>query len=210
MITHNRVSPYSRQSRDTLGAEGQPEAVEEFLLQLTDIPKFSVVVTLGGTELPSGIPWTRPFLPPLHSLDYEASIQTFISISDVHEDAHGLRELIQVTNGLPLAITLLATQAQYTSCDLLLSLWNDKRTTILTRGAKDRLSSVGVSIQISLESDRVMSDPSAGAILQMLSLLPHGISDEDLYMISPAEIDSRNGSSTLRQIALAFRDSIWR
>src|SRR6201996_4019557 len=130
------------------------QAVEELLLELTDVPGLSLVVTLRGAERPSGIPWTRPFLPPLHSLDYEASLQTFISISDVTEDAPGLRELIHVTDGLPHAITLMATQAQYISCSLLLSRWNDKRTTMLTRGAKSRLSSIDVSIRISLESDR--------------------------------------------------------
>ena len=85
--------------------------VEELLLQLADVPGLSLLVTLRGAERPSGIPWTRPCLPPLHSLDPNASIQTFTSISDVSEDALGLRELIQVTDGLPLAITLMATQA---------------------------------------------------------------------------------------------------
>src|ERR1700761_7704557 len=133
------------------------QAVEELLLQLSDVPGLSLVVTLRGSERPSGIAWTRPFLPPLHSLDYEASIQTFTSISDVPEDAPGLKELIDVTDGLPLAITLMATHAQYTSCLLLLNRWNDKRTTMLTRGAHTRLSSIDVSIQMSLESDRVIS-----------------------------------------------------
>ena len=66
------------------------QAVEEILLQLTDIPGLSLVVTLRGAERPSGVPWTRPFLPALHSLDYDASIKTFTSISDVREDAPGL------------------------------------------------------------------------------------------------------------------------
>src|SRR6201996_6633838 len=123
------------------------QAVEELLLRLTDVTGLSLVVTIRGAERPSGIPWTRPFLPPLHSLDYEASLQTFVSISDVPEDTPGLSELIQVTDGLPLAIVLMATQAQYTSCELLLSLWNSQRTTMLARGAKNRLSNVDISIQ---------------------------------------------------------------
>src|ERR1700761_8991102 len=118
------------------------QAVDDLLLQLTDVPGLSLVVTLRGAEHPSGIPWTRPFLPPLHSLDYQASIQTFTSISDVSEDTPGLGELIQVTDGLPLAITLMATQAQYTSCALLLSRWIEKRTAMITRSAETRLSSV--------------------------------------------------------------------
>src|SRR6201996_5178651 len=139
------------------------QAVEELLLELTDVPGLSLVVTLRGAERPSGIPWTRPFLPPLHSLDYEASMQTFISISDTHEDVPGLRELIEVTDGLPLAVTLMATQAQYTSCALLLSRWNDQRTAMLTRGAETRLSSLDISIRLSLQSDRLT--PNAIMIL---------------------------------------------
>src|SRR6201996_2903333 len=160
--------------------ESSQQAVEELLQQLTDVPGLSLVVTLRGAERPSGIPWTHPFLPPLHSLDYEASIQAFTSISDIPEGTPGLRELIHFTDGLPLAITLMATQAQYTSCKLLLSRWEDKRTTMLMRGAKTRLSSVDVSIQMSLESDRVMSNPSSVVILQMLSLLPEGVLEEEL------------------------------
>jgi len=121
---------------DNLETPWEPKAnrpaVEELLLQLTDVPGLSLVITLRGAERPFDIPRTRPFLPPLSSLDYEASIQTFTSISDVQEDAPGLRELIQVTDGLPLAITLMATQAQYVSCELLLSQWNNKRTAMLT------------------------------------------------------------------------------
>jgi len=128
------------------------QAVEELLLQLTDVPGLSLIVTLRGAERPSGIPWTRPCIPPLHSLDYEASLTTFISIADVHRNVPGLSELIEVTDGLPLAITLMATQAQYTSCEILLRRWNDKRTAMLRRGAENRLSSLDVSIQISLES----------------------------------------------------------
>src|SRR6201996_9778360 len=180
------------------------QAVEELLLQLTDVPGLSLVVTLRGAERPSGIPWTRPFLPPLTPLGLEASIQTFASISDVADSTPGLRDLIEVTDGLPLAITLMATQAQYTNCSLLLSQWNDKRTTMLTRGAKNKLSSVDISIQMSLESDRL--NPSAVTVLQMLSLLPDGVTVDDLPKMSPVDIDSHNGVLTLLQTALTFRD----
>ena len=184
------------------------QAVEDLLLQLTDVPRLSLVVTLRGAERPSGIPWTRPFLPPLHSLDYEASIQIFTSISDVPEDAPGLSELIQVTDGLPLAIVLMATQAQYTNCALLLKQWNNQRTSMLNRGEENRLSSVDVSIQLSLDSDRV--NTNAVTMIQILSLLPDGVSDEDLAKMSSVDVDPDKGSSTLLQTALAFRDSIGR
>src|ERR1700761_3007100 len=114
-------------------SKGNKQAVEELLLNLTAIPGLSLIVTLRGAERPLEVPWTRPFLPPLHSLDRDAAIETFISISGVAEDTPGLSELMHVTDGLPLAITLMATQAQYTSCSLLLSRWNNKRTTMLTR-----------------------------------------------------------------------------
>ena len=83
---------------------------------------------MRGAERPSGIPWTRPIFPPLQPLDYEASMETFTSLSDVLENAVGLSDLIKATDGLPLALTLMASQAQYTSCELLLSQWIKKRT----------------------------------------------------------------------------------
>src|ERR1700761_8318744 len=86
--------------------------------------------------------------------------------------------------------------------------WNDKRTAMLTRGVENRHSSLDVSIQLSLESKRI--NPSAIAILQMLSLLPDGILDEDIAKMSPVDVDPDKGSSTLLQTALAFRDSTGR
>ena len=104
------------------------QAVEQLLLQLVDVPGLSIVVTLRGAQRPTGIPWTRPFLPTLQSLSREDSMLTFTSISDVSEDAPCLNELMDVVDGLPLAITLMAAQAQYISCESLLKQWNDKRT----------------------------------------------------------------------------------
>ena len=123
--------------------KGNKKAVEELLLHLTDVPGLSLVVTLRGPHRPFGIPWTRPVLPPLQALDYDASIQTFISISDVNEDTPGLRELIQLMDGLPLAITLMAHQAQHMSCALLLRRWNNARIAMLNREAENELSSEG-------------------------------------------------------------------
>ena len=76
---------------------------------------------------------------------------------------------------------------------------------MLTRGGKDRLSSVDVSIQLSLESDRL--DPSSIVLLQMLSLMPDGVLDEDLPKMTPVNINLHNGSSTILQTSLAFRDT---
>ena|ERR1700761_1623615 len=76
------------------------------------------------------------------------------------------------------ATTLMTTQAQYTSCALFLSRWNEKRATMLTRGAETRHSSVDVSVQLSLESDWL--NQSAVITLRILSLLPDGVLDEHL------------------------------
>ena len=56
---------------------------------------------------------------------------------------------------------------------------------MLTRGAQTRLSSIDVSISISLEGDRVISDPGSTIILQMLSLQPDGVLDADLPSVAP-------------------------
>ena len=178
-------------------------ATEELLLQLTDVHRLSLLVTLRGAERPSGVPWSRPFLPSLPMVDLSSAKAIFLSIADVAEDEPGLEELLIAIDCLPLAITLLATQAQYTGLGTIITLWYERKTAMVTRGLNDRLSSLDVSIEISLASESLTHSPGAFKVLQVLSLLPNGVGIADLAQMLPDESDEVN---TLLQLSLAYQN----
>ncbi len=126
------------------------ERLESFLAELLLIPQVSVIVTLRGAERPSGVAWTKPFLPPLQPLDLQSSIQIFTSISDTPDDDPDMHQLITAVDMVPLAVTLIANQAQYISCQDLINRWNTQKTRMVSRGYDGRLSSLDISIQVSL------------------------------------------------------------
>ncbi|KZS92649.1 hypothetical protein SISNIDRAFT_441879 [Sistotremastrum niveocremeum HHB9708] len=181
--------------------------VEDVLVALTDIPYLSVIVTMRGAERPSGVLWRRPFLPPLPSLDPNLSKAMFVAISDVDEDDEHLERLLEVTDHVPLAVTLMANLAQYTGCGVLLSRWNEEKTSMLTRGYDGRLSSVDVSIRVSLGSERFLRSPHAKLLLQILSLLPDGASRSALPSMTGQSDGILSAISTLKQVGLAQEDS---
>ncbi|KZT34810.1 TPR-like protein [Sistotremastrum suecicum HHB10207 ss-3] len=184
------------------------QEIENLLSTLSSSKNLSLLVTLRGAERPLGIKWTRPFLPPLPNLDMKSSQEIFVAISDVPEDDEYLPRLLQLLDCVPLAITLIANLAQHTSCDELFHRWKEERTGMLSRGFndRDRRSSVDVSIQVSLRSERIIREPKALKVLQILSLLPDGVGLDDL----PAMMRDPEGLhpvlSTLRQTSLIYED----
>lgn len=181
------------------------QEAEELLQVLSGLPLLSIVVTLRGTERPLGLPWTRPFLPPLQPLRNDAAMMTFVTLSDTDESDTHVGDLIAVTENIPLALVLMANLAQYESTKGLHARWNELHTAMLRRGSgRDRLSSLDVSITLSLQSQRVSSSPDASSVLSLLSLVPNGVMETDLAAWS-ADIDTGRAVSTLVQTALAYR-----
>ncbi|KZT37322.1 hypothetical protein SISSUDRAFT_872889 [Sistotremastrum suecicum HHB10207 ss-3] len=176
--------------------------VEGLLQALVDIPQVNLLLTMRGAERPSGVAWHRPFLAPLPSLDISSAKRTFVSISDVPEDDADLPELLAALENVPLAVTLMANLAQGLNCRDLLQQWREERTSMLTRGWDSRTSSVDVSIQVSLSSERLRSNPSSLPILQILSLLPDGALPEDLVAMSEDPSTVPGAITSLRQVAL--------
>ncbi|KAJ7240962.1 hypothetical protein C8J57DRAFT_1562023 [Mycena rebaudengoi] len=107
-------------SWETLSSRSE---VEEFLSLLTDVPHLGLMITLRGTERPSKVKWTRPFLAPLEPLSNMAAQQTFIDVADdIHDDAI-IKELLDLTGNLPLAVSLIASVADSEGCAKALSRW---------------------------------------------------------------------------------------
>jgi hypothetical protein len=183
--------------------------IERFLSDLALIPLVSVIVTVRGAERPAGVAWTRPFLPPIAPLNLQAAIDVFTSISDIRSDDPHMVQLILAVDLIPLAITLIANQAQYLPCQELFETWGEQKTKMVSREAPyndGRLSSLEVSIELSLKSPRFTQEPDALRLLQLLSILPDGAPDWFLASMTANNLSLKPATATLLRVSLATRD----
>ncbi|KAJ7756558.1 hypothetical protein B0H16DRAFT_1314908 [Mycena metata] len=152
---------------------------EAFLSLLADIQSLAMIITMRGAERPANIPWNHPFLHPLMPLNQEAARRTFIDIAeDIHESSDVDRILL-LTNNMPLVITLMAHLADAEDCPTVLSRWEEEKTGLLSQ-VYDKKSNLDLSISLSLSRPRVTSLTSAMELLNLLSILPDGLSDAEL------------------------------
>ncbi|KAJ7185228.1 hypothetical protein C8R46DRAFT_1025322 [Mycena filopes] len=185
---------------------GTRSKVEEFLSLLTDIPQLALLITMRGAERPKSVRWTRPFLPPLEPLSDDAARQTFADITDEHLDDTDLRELLEFTNNVPLAVNLVANIASFEGFQTVLSRWKEEKTTLFSEGP-DKRSNLDLSIRISLSSPRMLEAPGAHTLLRLLSLLPDGISEADLLQSAlPIAGGTGRSKTTLIRTSLAYLD----
>ncbi|KAF7354092.1 NB-ARC domain-containing protein [Mycena venus] len=175
--------------------------VEEFLLLLTDIPHLALIVTMRGAERPSRVKWTRPFLPPLNPLDDDAALKTFLDITDDEYDQTRVRELLDLTGNLPLAVNLIANVVVYEGCDATLARWRTESTRVLSDGY-DKKSSLDISIMLSFTSARMTSQ--AQDLASILSMLPDGISDAELVQSNLPIENILAAKVTLIRTSLAY------
>ncbi|KAJ7253872.1 hypothetical protein C8J57DRAFT_1658920 [Mycena rebaudengoi] len=175
--------------------------VEEFLSLVTDVPHLGLMITLRGAERPSKVKWTRPFLAPLKPLSDVAAWQTFIEVADEGHDDASIKELLELTGNLPLAVSLMASVAGSEGCAQALSQWKLESTRMLSEGY-DQRSSLDISIMLSYTSSRMT--PGAQELLSILSLLPDGLADADLVQAQLPLPDILACKATLIQTSLAF------
>ena len=89
---------------------------------------------MRGAERPGNIRWTRPFLPPLIPISSDAARKIFYDISNPVDDEAQVTELLQLTDNLPLAVTLIASLASFEGCDLVFRRWKSESTAMLSDG----------------------------------------------------------------------------
>ncbi|KAJ7741886.1 hypothetical protein B0H16DRAFT_1464333 [Mycena metata] len=181
--------------------------VEEFLSQLTDIARLSLMskITMRGAEKPSKVKWTRPFLPPLEPLMQDAARKMFI---DIAEDRHSMAEIdqvLQLTANMPLSISLLAHMVDAEDCTAILLRWQREHTSVISDGY-DQRSNLELSISLSLASPRITSTPHSEELLSLLSILPDGLSDAELKQSNFAIQDILGCKRALLRTALAYND----
>ncbi|KAJ7244236.1 P-loop containing nucleoside triphosphate hydrolase protein, partial [Mycena rebaudengoi] len=177
--------------------------VEEFLSLMTDVPQLGLMITLRGAEQPNKAKWTRPFLVPLKPLSYVAARQTFIEVADDGHDDAGIKELLELTWNLPLAVSLIASVAGSEGCAQALARWKLESTQMLSDGY-DQRSSLDISIMLSYTSSQMT--PGAQELLSILSMLPDGLTDAHLVQAKLPIIDILACKTTLIRTSLAFVD----
>ncbi|KAJ7244476.1 P-loop containing nucleoside triphosphate hydrolase protein, partial [Mycena rebaudengoi] len=195
LVLDNLETPW-----ETLSSRAE---VEEFLSLMTDIPQLGLMIILRGAERPSKVKWTRPFLTPLKPLSNVAAWQTFIAITDDCHDNAGIKELLELTGNLPLAVSLIASVADSEGCPQALSRWKLENTRMLSDGFAQK-SSLDISIMLSYTSSRMT--PGAQELLSILSMLPDGLTDADLVQVKLPIIDILACKTTLIRTSLAFVD----
>ncbi|KAJ7486881.1 P-loop containing nucleoside triphosphate hydrolase protein, partial [Mycena latifolia] len=181
--------------------------VEELLSLLADVPGLALLITMRGAERPGKVKWTRPLLPPLEPLAPSASRQIFAEVADepdIEEDS-ALKQLLDLSGSLPLAVSLMASVAAFEGYTSTLSRWKVENTTLLSDG-HDKRSNLEMSIALSLGSPRLSSSPDAKNLLSLLSILPDGITDEDLIMCKVPLPNVPHSRSSLVRTSLAYVD----
>ncbi|KAJ6569412.1 hypothetical protein B0H19DRAFT_1135353 [Mycena capillaripes] len=179
--------------------------VEELLTLLTDVSHLNLLITMRRSERPLKVRWSRPFLEPLQPLSNVAARQTFLDIADDDHDAKGIDSLLQLADNLPLAVTLLANIASSEGCDRALARWEAERTSLISDG-HDQRSNLDISIMLSISSPRMMVVPGARDLLSLLSLLPDGISDLDLFQSDLPVAELPRSKAALMRTSLAYVD----
>ncbi|KAJ7778964.1 hypothetical protein B0H16DRAFT_1239277, partial [Mycena metata] len=178
--------------------------VEKFLSLLADVEHLALMITMRGSERPGQVLWTPPFLHPLQPLSDEASQQIFEAITDDPHVSKERTQLLAFTDNMPLAVDLMAHLVDHEGIDNVLTRWKAERTAALSTGHY-RTSNLNASIALSYSSPRIT--PGARELLQLLSILPDGLSDAELTQGNLPIGDIQTCKSVLIAISLAYKDT---
>jgi hypothetical protein len=164
---------------------------------------------MRGAERPGKVKWNRPFLPPLEPLSSSASRQIFIDVADEPRtgtaEESALNDLLDLSDHLPLAVSLMANIASFEGYPDTLARWRIENTSLLSDG-HNKESNLEKSIILSLGSQRISSSPHAKNLLALLSLLPDGIMAQDIMASKVPIPDVCRWQSLLVGTSLAYID----
>ncbi|KAG6855894.1 hypothetical protein H0H87_009605 [Tephrocybe sp. NHM501043] len=185
--------------------------LEELLSDL-QLPNLSLMITMRGTQRPSRVSWSKPFLPPLQVLSQNTSRRIF-EITCGRSPDEFEEELLVAVDGIPLAISLVCSMLEEgnENSESLWNRWGEAQSKVLGNGGKDRLSNLETSIRLSVEGPRMQADSRTIEILAMLSFLPDGFPDnevakKELQGHLPMGYDLSEALLTLRRVSLVHLD----
>ncbi|KAF9477174.1 TPR-like protein [Pholiota conissans] len=153
--------------------------VEELLESISDIPNLSLMITIRGEQRPSKVAWSKPLLLPLSTLSLEGAHQIVANIASEDAINEFTIRLLEAIDGIPLAITLVATLLRDgEDSESLWTRWPKDSTQIINVG-DDRQSNLNRSISLSVNSSRMLKNPETQLLLAAFSLLPDGFPKGD-------------------------------
>lgn len=183
--------------------QGDQHGAEEWMDYLHSLPGLALVVTIRGQERPLDIPWhASPILTPL---DSDNAKSVFLEIAGRHLAQDPLLDtIVAPLGGLPLALSLMAHQAQgEPDLQLLYRRWQAQRTAMLNKGVgDDRRNNLALSLEQSVQSPR-MTD-AGRRLFCLMGILPDGIQREDLEGVAPGY--GLSGAHELINNGLAYFD----
>ena len=177
--------------------EADPEAVEKLLQALATTPNITLMASIRGREAPRKPVWRHRCI--LDPLPFEVAKQIFLDIAHtIRPDDPYLKPLLTELGGIPLAVELLARQAEAQK-DLrrVWASWQQTGEAKDPRGGDHRHASLARSIEFSLASPR-LKEPGQ-RVFRLLGALPAGLSQEDEKALSAPE-----GARQLNAIGLAY------
>lgn len=193
---------------DNLETPWEPDTleVEEFLGVLARCCGAALVVSLRGRERPHGVSWHDPM--KLDPLADDPARRAFLEVAgqEFATDPR-LDDICRALEGIPLAISLMAHQAQgEANLEGLWSRWQKKHTAILKRAdGRHRLTNLEVSYEVSINGSRMTVTEAPRRLLSALSLLPDGIAWRDIPVVFPD--NGNEAAATLRKAGLAFDEA---
>jgi tetratricopeptide (TPR) repeat protein len=172
-------------------------AVEDLLRILAAVPGLVLVGGVRGSTRPKGATWTTIQPEVMSHKDARALFLEFSEAKFANDPL--LDGLLEKLDGLPLAIKLLAFQAQGDpNLNGLVQRYDTKRTALLSKGA-DKASNLAISLELSFEQPRM--NPLAQAAASVMALLPDGIKHSDIASVLE---DGEEAAHILRNVGLVF------
>ncbi|KAF5362731.1 hypothetical protein D9758_011736 [Tetrapyrgos nigripes] len=160
--------------------------VKNTIEHICSVKLVSVIMTMRGTDGPGEIKWHKlggQSGLPAHELGpaKEAffSFTSYGSYTIKQEEDPVLVKLLMEMDGMPLAIMLIAQHARELPLNDLMEMWNSKKTAVLKKFGPEeqdnRLTSIEVSIELTLNIIRGKLSPTGENVLRLVALLPSGI-----------------------------------
>jgi tetratricopeptide (TPR) repeat protein len=175
--------------------ESDIKAVEDFLARLASLPGLALVVALRGNDRPKGTHWGKTILLQPFAIQLARKMFLEVAGDDYRDDPH-LDRLIDAVGGLPLAVILLAYEADaLPGLEELWLRWESEGTGLLQHAGEH---TVEVSIMVSVRSRRM--HPRAERLASLLALLPDGAEVEDLSKVVGEDVLS--AAAALRKTGL--------
>jgi tetratricopeptide (TPR) repeat protein len=194
LVLDNAETPWWAEST------GTAVGFEHLLTRLAALPGLALAVSLRGAERPFRLAWRETIA--LEQLTPKAAREAFLDVAgDAYRGDPHLDTLLAEVGHLPLAVVLLAAQAEGTPLTTVQNRWRQARTGMLQRpGADPREANLEASISLSVTSPRLT--PDARRLAALLALLPDGMADDDLHALELEHGD--DSSASLRKVGLAL------